>query len=193
MKQEVPLTLAHRLLAGQPACLLTVRYRGRENVMALAWACPISLAPPMLALAIHPSCYTHDMLARSEECVLNIPGRPYAEQLVRCGSVSGADVDKLHESGLTPAQPRRVEAPWIEECLAHIECAIVERLSPGDHSLFLVEVVGAWAEEEAFGQTWHIEDQPEELLPFHHLGGGRFGLMGSSFTVNPQADSNRAE
>ncbi len=187
MKQEAPLTLAHRLLAGQPACLLTVRYRGRENVMALAWTCPISLAPPLLALAVHPSRYSHDMLARSQECVLNIPGRPYAEQLVRCGSVSGDQGDKLRESGLTLAQGRRVEAPWIEECLAHIECAVVDILAPGDHSLFVVEVVGAWAEEEAFGQTWKVDDQQEDLLPLHHLGSGRFGLLGTSFSIRQAA------
>lgn len=190
MKQEVPLTMAHRLLAGQPTCLLTVRYRGRENVMALGWTCPVSLAPPLLALAIHPSCYTHDLLARSEECVLNIPGRPYAEQLVRCGSVSGAGGDKLRESGLTPAQARRVEAPWIEECLAHIECAVVERLAPGDHTIFVVEVVGAWAEEEAFAQTWLVDDQQEDLLPVHHMGGGSFGLMCRSFRISQKAASD---
>jgi flavin reductase (DIM6/NTAB) family NADH-FMN oxidoreductase RutF len=190
VKQEVPLARAHRLLAGQPACLLTVHYRGRENVMALGWACPVSLAPPLLALAIHPASYTHDLLARGQECVLNIPGRPYAEQLVRCGSVSGADGDKLRESGLTPAQARRVEAPWIDECLAHIECAVIERLAPGDHTIFVVQVVGAWAEEEAFGQTWLVDDQQEDLLPLHHLGGGWFGLMGRSLHVGQEAESD---
>ncbi len=186
MKQEVPLALAHRLLAGQPACLLTVHYRGQDNVMALGWVSPISLEPPLLALAIHPSRYTHDMLARSQECVLNIPGRPYAEQLVSCGSMSGAGGDKLRACGLTPGQARRVEAPWIEECLAHIECAVVDRLAPGDHTLFVVEVVGAWAEEEAFDQRWKTDSQQEDLLPLHHLGGGRFGLWGASFAITQE-------
>lgn len=184
MKREIPLGMAHRLLAGQPACLLTVRYRGRENAMALAWTCPISLAPPLLALAIHPACYTHDMLDRSQECVLNIPARPLAEQLVRMGALSGAQTDKLRESELALASGRRVEAPWIDECLAHLECAVVDRVAPGDHSVYVVQIVGAWAEEEAFDQAWKIDDQQEDLLPMHHLGGGRFALFSRSFTVD---------
>ena len=184
VKQEVPLAHAHRLLAGQPACLLTVRYRGQENVMSLGWICPISLEPPLLVLAIHPSRYTHDMLERSQECVLNIPSRPLAEQLVRCGTLSGAEGDKLADSGLTLENGQRIEVPWIGECLAHLECALVERLAPGDHTLFVVEIVGAWAEQEAFGQTWIVNDQQEDLLPLHHLGGGRFGLLGSSFATS---------
>lgn len=184
VKREVADHFVHRLLAGQPVCLLTVRYRGKENVMALGWASPISLAPPLIALAIHPSRYTHDMLVRGEECVLNIPPRPMAEQLWRCGKISGADVDKFQEIGLVLETPKRVEAPWIEGCLAHIECAVVDLLTPGDHTLFIVQVVGAWAEEEAFEETWKIEGQPEELLPFYHLGGGHFGLMTKTFKLS---------
>jgi flavin reductase (DIM6/NTAB) family NADH-FMN oxidoreductase RutF len=182
VKQEIPLAYAHRLLAGQSTCLLTVRHRGQENAMALAWACPISLAPPLLALAIHPSRYTHDMLERSGECVLNIPGRPLAEELVRLGSVSAAEGDKLRESDLVLESGQRVEVPWIGDCLAHLECALVDRFAPGDHTLFVVEIVGAWAEEEAFDQAWKIDDQQEDLLPIHHLGGGKFALFGVSFT-----------
>jgi hypothetical protein len=40
MKSEVPLNQVHRLLSPAPACLLTTRYRGRANVMALAWLAP---------------------------------------------------------------------------------------------------------------------------------------------------------
>ena len=102
MKVEIPVEQAHRLLAPRVACLLTTRYHGQVNVMALSWTGPISLTPPLLLMAIHPSTYTHDMLRRSQECVLNIPGRPLAEQTVRCGTLSGADVDKIQVTGMAP-------------------------------------------------------------------------------------------
>ena len=180
MKREISLDLAHRLLAAQPTCLLTTRYKGQVNVMAIAWVCPISLDPPLVSLAIHPSHYTHDLLRRSEECVLNIPGRPLAEQTLLCGSVSGADTDKVTATGLTLESGQRVEAPWIVECLAHLECALVDVLAPGDHSLFVVQIVGAWAETEAFDNLWLVPEETEELLPLHHLGGTRFCTMGKT-------------
>ena len=54
-KEEIPLNLFQRLVAGRPACLLTVRYKGQVNVMTLSWVSPISSEPPLLGLAIHPA------------------------------------------------------------------------------------------------------------------------------------------
>jgi flavin reductase (DIM6/NTAB) family NADH-FMN oxidoreductase RutF len=179
MKQELPLGQAHRLLSPRPVALLTVRYKGQVNVMTIAWTCPISLTPPLVMMAIHPSRYTHDMLKRSEECVLNIPGRPLLEQVVKCGSVSGAEGDKVQIAGLRLESARRVEAPWIDQCLAHIECHVVDMWMPGDHALFVAEVVGAWAEGDAFDGVWLAPADTEELQPLYHLGGDRFCLIGA--------------
>lgn len=183
MKIEVPLEQAHRLLAPRPVCLLTTRYKGKVNVMTLAWVSPVSLEPPLVLLAIHPSTYTHDLLKRSEEAVLNIPGRPLAEQVLACGTLSGKDVDKVQRTGLTLDTGRRVEAPWIEECLAHLEGVVVETFRPGDHTLFVLEIVGAWAEEEAFQEVWVLPQENEELCPLIHLGGKRFALLGRGITL----------
>jgi len=178
MKKEVPLSWVHRLLAPRPVCLLTTQYKGQVNVMTIAWVCPVSLEPPLVIMAVHPSRYTHDMLRRSEVCVLNIPGRPLMEQVVKCGSVSGQDVDKIVSLGLTLESGQRVESPWIVECLAHLECAIIDLVAPGDHTLFIAEVLGGWAEEEAFDSVWLAPEGNEDLSPLHHLGGRYFCLMG---------------
>jgi flavin reductase (DIM6/NTAB) family NADH-FMN oxidoreductase RutF len=178
MKREIPVAQAHRLLAPRVTCLLTTQYRGQVNVMTLSWVCPISLEPPLVLMAIHPSCYTHDMLKRSQECVLNIPGRPLAEQIVRCGTLSGADVDKILVTGLALQSGRRAQVPWLDACLAHLECGIVEESMPGDHGLFIGQVLGAWAEEEAFDGVWLSPEDNEELQPLLHLGGHQFGILG---------------
>ena len=184
MKREVPLQIAHRLLAGRPTCLLTTRYRGQDNVMTLSWTCPISLEPPLIALAIHPSRYTHGLLERAQECVLNIPARPLGEHIVQFGNRSGADLNKLEASGLDVEAGRRVDALWIDQCLAHIECAVVDRMAPGDHSPFIAQIVGAWAEDEAFADVWRVQGQPEDLLPLTHLGGAVFGLLGAEIKLS---------
>jgi flavin reductase (DIM6/NTAB) family NADH-FMN oxidoreductase RutF len=185
MQREVPLGLAHRLLAPRPVCLLTTRYKGQVNAMTLAWTCPISREPPLLALAIHPARYTHDLLTRSEECVLNIPARPQAELALKLGGLSGADEDKVKACSLALAAGQRVQTPRIEGCLAYLECGLVECSAPGDHTLFIVQVVGAWAEEEAFGEVWLLPEGVEELAPLVHLGGIEFCLPGGRWTAGP--------
>ncbi|NLG27798.1 MAG: flavin reductase family protein [Chloroflexi bacterium] len=178
MLREIGLSSAHRLLAPRPVCLLTTRYHGRTNVMTVAWVCPIGLEPPLLLLAVHPARYSHDLLARSEECVLNIPARPQCELALKLGASSGADEDKiaLHKLALVDAQ--RVEAPRLDGCLAYLECAVIDRLSPGDHTLFVLQIAGAWAEEEAFGETWLLPEGNDDLMPLVHLGGREFCVPG---------------
>ena len=183
MKREVPLAQAHRLLSPRVVCLLTTQYKGQVNVMTIAWVCPVSLEPPLVAMAIHPACYTHDMLKRSQECVLNIPGRPLIEQVAKCGRLSGADADKVQLAGLALEAGRRVQVPWIDGCLAHVECGIVDMVMPGDHTLFWGEVLGAWVEEEAFDEVWLGPEDNEELQPLLHLGGSHFGLLGKKITA----------
>jgi flavin reductase (DIM6/NTAB) family NADH-FMN oxidoreductase RutF len=183
-QEEIPLNQFQRLVAGRPACLLTVRYKGQVNVMTLSWVSPVSSEPPLLGMAIHPSSYTHDMFKRSQECVINIPGRPLAEQVVQCGSVSGQQEDKLALTHLQLDNGRRVQAPWISECLAHLECSVVGTVAPGDHTLFVVEVVGIWAESGAFANGfWLLPDDAEELHPLIHLGDTSFALLGKKITV----------
>ena len=183
MYHEIALHLAHRLLAPRPICFLTTQYKGQVNVMTIAWVCPVSLQPPLLALAIHPSCYTHDMLKMAEQCVLSIPGRRLGRQIVQCGRLSGRDADKVEVTGLALDSSTRVDVPRIEGSLAHLECVVSDLGRPGDHTLFLVEAIGAWAEEEAFDDTWLAPEEDEELRPLHHLGGSDYCTMGERFPL----------
>jgi len=175
MKVEIPLSQAIRLINPGPVVLVTARYKDAVNVMAAAWTTPISHAPPLVGVSISPRRFTHELIKRSGEFVLNVPGRNLLEQVELCGSLSGRDVDKFKEARLTPVDAKEVRAPLIEECLGHLECAVVEALDLGDHTLFVGQVVAAWAEKEAFDDTWLLED--EEAKPLHHLGGAYFGVL----------------
>ncbi len=183
MKVDVPLWQAYRLLEPGPVTLLTSRYRDRINVMAAAWVAPISYQPPFVGVAISPARLTHDLIRRSGVFALNIPGRPLAEQTDRAGTISGHDLeDKLVELGLTPTDAQEIDVPLIEECLAHLECAVVDALDLGDHTLFVAEVVAAQAEAEAFDEVWLLPED-EELRPLLHLGGNQYALLHSPISV----------
>lgn len=179
MKREVPLQQAHRLLATRPVCLLTTMSKGQVNVMTLAWHCPVSLDPPLLVMAVHPSTLTHELLRQREECVLNILGRPLLEVALACGSLTGRNEDKVARLGLKLETGQAVDVPWIDGCLAHLECVVVDRVQPGDHMVYIMQIVGAWAEEEAFTQTWIAPPAADELAPLLHLGGAAFATLGS--------------
>jgi len=185
MKVEVPLRRATRLLNPGPVALVTAKYRDRMNVMPAAWVVPLSAEPPLVGVAIHPARFTHDLVWRSEQFALNIPGRPLMEAVDKLGSVSGHDVDdKFALVGLTLADPKQIDAPLIEECLAWLECAVVDAFEIGDHRLFVGEVLVAQVEEEAFDETWLLTD--EELKPLHHLGGDFYAVLDRPIEVRQE-------
>lgn len=175
MKVQVPSNLALRLIIPGVVALVTTEYRGRMDVTTVSWLAPAGREPPLLAVAIHPSTLCHDLIKRSGEFVVNIPSPDVLNQVVTCGRLSGNDVDKFARTGLVLAEPRIVRAPLIDQCIGHLECAVVNAYQPGDHTLFIGEVAWASVIEEAFEETWRLEER--DLKPLHHLGGSWFGVL----------------
>lgn len=181
-KVDIELRRATRLIAPGPVVLVTSQYRGKKNVMAAGWLAPVSSDPPMAAVAVHPGRYTYDLIEKSGQFALNIPPRPLAEKVKRAGTLTGAEVDKFLQVGLTPYEGKQISAPLIAECIGHLECGVVERVAAGDHVLFIAEIVAASCEEAAFdGEKWTLAD--EEIKPLHHLGGDWYGILEAPLAV----------
>ncbi len=66
---------ARRLLGGAPITLITSSYRGRHNVIPVAYVMPVSLRPPLIAISMSPSRYSYDIIHKTDEFALNIPSR----------------------------------------------------------------------------------------------------------------------
>lgn len=175
MKAQIPNSIALRLVVPGVVGLITTEYRGRTNVTTVSWMMPAGREPPLVALAVHPSTLCHDLIKRSGEFVVNIPTIDVLNQVMTCGRLSGNDVDKFARTGLALAEPKVVRPPLIEQCIAHLECALVNAFQPGDHTIFLGEVAYAQAEEGAFEETWLLEDKTTK--PLHHLGSNWFGVL----------------
>lgn len=182
MKVQVPTQFALRLIAPGAVGLVTTAYRGRMNVTTVSWLAPVSRDPALLAVAINPATLCHDLLKRSGEFVVNIPTTDVLNQVATCGQISGNDLDKFDRTGLVMAEPRVVRPPLIEQCIGHLECAVVNSYQPGDHTIFIGAVAYASAEEEAFDETWTLPEK--DLKPLHHLGGKWYGVIEERLEVS---------
>lgn len=167
-----------RITAPHPTALITtISKDGKPNIIAVAWIIPTSIKPPLLAISIGKTRYSHKLLEETGEFVVNIPTKELLGKVEYCGSTSGRDVDKFEEAGLTPKPAKKVKPPIIEECVAHIECKVVNRFSTGDHTLFIGEVLAAYAEGELFNGKWQVERA--KLL--QHIGGDTYTLPSKPF------------
>jgi flavin reductase (DIM6/NTAB) family NADH-FMN oxidoreductase RutF len=87
--------------------------------------------------------------------------------------VSGRDHDKFEETGLTAIPAKKVKPPIIKECVAHLECRLHSQLKTGDHTIFVGEVVEAYANKDAFREAY---DTKKAKMIFH-LGGNKFATL----------------
>jgi len=151
--------------------VVSISKDGRPNVMTCAWNMPVSEDPPMIAIALGEESYTGQLIRESGEFTVNIPDERLLKAVWVCGTRSGRRADKFKLAGLTPCSAKRVKPPIIDECIGHLECRLSKSVEAGECTLFIGEVLEAYASEEFFRNgVWNVRTVS---LPFH-LGGRIF-------------------
>lgn len=173
---------ARRLLGGAPVLIVTTRFRAVSNAAPIAWAMPVSISPPLIAIAVHPSRRTHDMIKFGEEFAVNVPSRVLLNHTQWLGMVSNSAGDKLEASRVPSFRGREIDSPLLEGCVGWIECTLHDWYTMGDHTLFIGKVAAARADTEAFdfnSGMWNLAD--DEYKPLMYLGGRSYSLLGEAF------------
>lgn len=141
-----------------PVVLVTcVDSKGEPNIITLAWVGTVCSKPPMLGLGIRPHRYSYGLIERSGEFVVNIPTKDILKETDFCGTVSGKNVDKFSQTGLTPEPAEKVEPPLIKECPVNIECLVKKKIPLGVHHLFLGEIVYVHVDQEILDAKGRID------------------------------------
>lgn len=148
--------------------------KGKPNIITLAWAMPTSISPPLVAISISPRRHSHALIEETKEFVVNIPTMDILKETMFCGRASGRHHDKFKEAGLTRLCGKRVKAPAIKECVAHLECTLHSQITTGDHTIFVGEIIRAYADSEAFNEEGY--DLKKAKMIFH-LSGNKFATL----------------
>jgi flavin reductase (DIM6/NTAB) family NADH-FMN oxidoreductase RutF len=139
---------------------------GQTNPITIAWHSPISKNPPLYSISVAPSRYSHNLIEKSKEFVINFIPFSLVEKVHFCGSYSGRKIDKINQSGLTLDDSEKVKTKYIKECFAHFECKLHNMIVLGDHTLFVGEIVNILADEDAF-----IDDKlSKKMTPCYYIG-----------------------
>jgi flavin reductase (DIM6/NTAB) family NADH-FMN oxidoreductase RutF len=125
----------------------------KPNIITLAWVGTVCSDPPLVGIGVRPSRYSHGLIEKTGEFVINIPGEDLLEVADRCGHVSGQDVDKFTAFGLTPVPATEVKTALVAECHVNMECKVAQKISLGAHDLFLGEVVAVHVDEEVLDES----------------------------------------
>lgn len=165
--RRMKLSRAFTLIEPGPVVLVTTADAGKANVMTISWTMVLDFTP---VLAITTGAWNHSFAAlqRTKECVIAIPGIDQLDTVVGIGTCSGADVDKFAKFGLATAPAKSVGAPLLKDCVANIECKVIDFVDR--HNIVVLEAVGAYSDPAR-----------KEKRMIHAIGDGTFVVDGRRF------------
>ncbi len=162
--RELRLSKAFTLIESGPVVLVTTHDGQKDNIMTISWTMVIDFTP-VFAITTGDWNYSFAALRKNRECVIAIPTVDMLDKMVGIGTCSGKDTDKFAKFKLTPVQGKVVRSPLIKECLANIECKVIDIVKK--HNIVVLEAVAAY-----------IDNKRKEKRMIHAVGDGTFIVDG---------------
>lgn len=158
------------LLAPLPAVMVSCADgKNRPNIITVAWTGVVNSDPPMCSVSVRKERFSHDIIERSGEFVINLCGRGNLRATDFCGVRSGRDVDKFAACGLTAVPVEGMAfAPAIAECPAYVACKVKSVTELGSHDLYVGEIVRVGVREELFKEGGGIDFIKADLVAYTH-------------------------
>ena len=162
--RRMQISKAFTLMESGPVVLVTTNDGEKDNIMTISWTMVVDFTP-LFAMTTGPWNYSYAALRKSRECVISIPTVDLIDQVVGVGTCSGASTDKFKKFGLTPVKGRHVRSPLIKECLANIECRVIDIIKR--HNIVVLEGIAAY-----------FDSSRKEKRTLHAIGDGTFVVDG---------------
>ena len=162
--RQLKLSKAFTLMESGPVVLVTTNDGKSNNIMTISWTMVMDFTP---LFAITTGAWNHSFAAlkKNKECVIAIPTVDMLDKVVGIGTCSGADTDKFAVFKLTPVHSKMVRPPLIKECIANIECRVIDIIKK--HNIVVLEAVAAY-----------VDTARKEKRMFHAVGDGTFIVDG---------------
>lgn len=164
---KMQISKAFTLIESGPVVLVATNDGKKNNIMTISWTMVIDFTP-IFAITTGPWNYSFAALRKTKECVISVPTVDMLDIIVGVGICSGADTDKFEKFKLTPVKGQHVHAPLIKECLANIECKVVDIVKK--HNIVILEGVAAY-----------FDISRREKRTVHAVGDGTFIVDGRKF------------
>jgi len=162
--RKMQMSKVFTLIEAGPVVLVTTHDEKRNNIMTISWTMVVDFTPKF-AMTTGPWNYSYSALCKTKECVIAIPTVDLLDKVVGVGTCSGADTDKFEKFMLTPVKGKHVKAPLIKECLANIECDVVDIVE--QHNIVILECAAAY-----------FDSSRKEKRTIHAIGDGTFIVDG---------------
>ena len=122
----------------------------------------------MTYVSVRKERYSHDIIKKTGEFVINLTTEKLAFATDYCGVKSGRDVDKYKALNLTAEKSKVVNCPSIAESPVNIECRVTEVKELGSHDMFIAEIVNVSVDEDLMDETGKLCLEEAGLIAYNH-------------------------
>lgn len=118
--------------------VLTSCFTDKVSGMIASWVSQVSYEPPLVMVAVHTNRYSHPLIEQGGVFALHALTKNQKDYLSR---LKGPDPATRFagiewEKGTTGC-------PVLKECAAYLECRVKESFKPGNHTIFIGEIIAA--------------------------------------------------
>ncbi|NOX37832.1 MAG: flavin reductase family protein [Calditrichaeota bacterium] len=147
MKTVTPREAFDRFKPESCVFVISVDRGGRPSGMIAGWNMKCSYDPPLFAVALSKTGYTHRLIRESGEFVIAVPNKGLQSAVEFFGSTHGDQVDKFKETGLATLPARHIQSPLIRDATINFECVLEKEVDSGDHIIFIGRILEAYVNE----------------------------------------------
>lgn len=162
--KKLKISNAFTLIEPGPVVLVTTNDGKKNNIMTISWTMVLDFTP-VFAITTGEWNYSFAALQKTKECVISIPTVAMLDQVIGIGTCSGINTDKFSKFKLTAITGKKVKAPLIKECLANIECRVIDIVEK--HNIVVLQAVAAY-----------FDPLRADQRTIHALGDGTFIVDG---------------
>lgn len=148
--------------------LVTAQSKGKENVMAVAWNCALSMAPPLYGVSISPKRFSYDLILESGQFGVNFLPFEKGELVAKAGGCSGREVDKFQKFHIEKRKPAKTSVPLLKDAYTAYECLLREHHTYGDHEWLVGEIVAVHLNTDFFTEKEILD--LKRVNPIVYLG-----------------------
>ena len=135
--------------------VITTKWGGKLNGMSAAWVSRASEQPFLVMASVYKKNYSHDLIQNSRIFAVNYLVEGQQNLAIHFGKQSGREVDKFRK---VLYSTDKTGAPILKDCLAFLDCRVINQMDSGDHTIFLGKVLSGKVVTSGRGLQFELKD-----------------------------------
>ena len=152
--------------------LVTTSNGKKDNVMTISWQMVMDFTP-RIAICTGSWNESFDTILCTKQCCLCVPAVDMIDKVVGIGTVHASECDKFKHFHLKKQASAKIKAPIIADCLASIECKLIDYVE--EHGILVFKGIQLWE-----------NPRKKERRVIHANGDGTFFADGEFYNLREE-------